>query len=325
MGKTQKIIFTQEQLNEIVRLHDEEGLLNREIADIFGVSKGTINRRLAELGVQSRHPRLTPEREKMICNLYQLYQNKTIVSNIANVSDTTISQILKKNNINILSSSEVNRKYYVDDQYFDNINTSNKAYFLGLLFADGNISNEQTHRISMFLQNQDFAILKKMLDDMNSTYPLKSIEYSKKNPNWQDQVGFTICSKGLWNGLYCHGMYPNKSLIVQYPINMPSELDRHFIRGLLDGDGHIQTDGHHIAITGTEMILNTIKDIVVRNLPINCSVVSCSKNRNPITKDFKVYGRKQAYMFLNWIYQDAEMYIDRKYDTYINEYYNKVA
>ena len=96
MGKTEKIIFSDEQLKEMVRLHDEENLLNREIAEIFGVSKMTINRRLTEMGVKTRHPKLDLEREKWICDLYEQYKNKDKVCKIANVSNQTISELCKK-------------------------------------------------------------------------------------------------------------------------------------------------------------------------------------------------------------------------------------
>ena len=59
----QKIEFSQEQLDEMVKLHNE-GFLNKEIAKKFNTSPSTINRRLADMNVLSRHPSLTKERKK---------------------------------------------------------------------------------------------------------------------------------------------------------------------------------------------------------------------------------------------------------------------
>ena len=109
MGKTEKIIFSDEQLKEMVRLHDEENLLNREIAEIFGVSKMTINRRLTEMGVKTRHPKLDLEREKWICDLYEQYKNKDKVCKIANVSNQTISELCKKYGLYEYTNSEVHK------------------------------------------------------------------------------------------------------------------------------------------------------------------------------------------------------------------------
>lgn len=325
MDKAEKIIFTEEELKEMVRLHDEEGLLNREIADIFGVSKMTINRRLKDMGVKSRHPKLNEEREKWICDLYQKHQNIEDVRKIANVSGQTVSMLLDKYNIPKLSNSEVHRKYSINSSYFNDIDTSNKAYVLGLLFSDGTISPIEKHVFRLSLQENDKKILEKILIDMKSTHPLRFISYHDKNPNWSNQYFFDINDKELCQGLYSHGMYPNKSLTVEYPINIPSEFDKDFIRGLMDGDGYISKTGHHISITGTIMILSKIQEIITTNLNINSSIRSYSRNPNSVTKDLNIYGRNQAYKFLNWIYEGAEMYIDRKYNLYISEYKNKVA
>lgn len=325
MRKTEKIEFTDEELKEMVRLHDEENLLNREIAEIFGVSKMTINRRLTEMGVKSRHPKLTSEREQWICNLYKEYKNKRTVCKIANVSSQTISELCEKYGLYEYDSSEVKRKYHINSHYFDQIDTSNKAYSLGLLFSDGTITSLEKHIVRLSLQEGDKSILEKMLIDMQSDHPLYFIDYNNKNPKHKNQYFFSINDKELCEGLYKHGIHANKSLTIGYPIDMPHEFDKDFIRGLLDGDGYISNCGHHVQITGTDMILTTIKSIVDKELGIRSSICNCSKLHNPITKDFKVYGRRQAYAFLSWLYDDAELYIDRKYNMYISEYKNKVA
>ena len=107
----------------------------------------------------------------------------------------------------------------------------------------------------MSLQEQDKGILEKMLVDMASNHPLYFIDYNVKNPNHKNQYFFSINDVDICKGLYSHGMHANKSLTVQYPINMPSKFDKDFIRGLLDGDGYISKCGHHVEITGTLMII----------------------------------------------------------------------
>ena len=324
MGKTNKIYFTDEQLNEMIRLHDE-GMLNKEIANIFGVSKMTINRRLGELGVKSRHPKLTPEREKWICDLYEVYHNKEKVSRIANVSGTTISMLCKKYNIYEYTNSEIHRKYHVNGHYFDEINTSNKAYTLGLLFSDGTITSLEKHILQISLQERDKEILQKILVDMESNHPLYFIDYNSKNPNCSNQYSFSINDYDLCKGLYSQGMFSNKSLSIEYPQNIPTQFNKDFIRGLLDGDGNISKCGHDANIVGTSMLLEKVKEIIDSELNINCYICDDSHHKSDITKILKIYGRRQAYTFLSWLYDDAELYIQRKYDMYISEYKNKIA
>lgn len=324
MGKTEKIIFTDEQLKEMVRLHDE-GMLNREIADIFGVSKMTINRRLGEMGVKSRHPKLNLEREKWICDLYKQYHNKEKVSQIANVSWHTISMLCKKYNIYEYSNSEVHRKYHVNSHYFDEINTPNKAYTLGLLFSDGTITSLDRHVLRLSLQENDKDILEKILLDMESDHPLYLINYNTKNPNHKNQYFFSINDYELCQGLYLQGMFANKSLSIEYPQNIPTQFNRDFIRGLLDGDGYISKCGHEVNIVGTNLLLKKVKEIVDSELDINCYIHNDSHHNNEVTQVFKVYGRRQAYKFLNWLYADAELFLQRKYNLYVSEYKDKIA
>ena len=324
MGKTNKIIFTDEQLDKMVKLHDE-GMLNKDIAKIFGVSKMTIGRRLGEMNVKSRHPKLTPERERWICDLYLKHRNKETVCKIANVSGETISMLCKKYNIHEYSNSEVHRKYYINSHYFNEINTSNKAYILGLLFSDGTITSLEKHVLRLSLQEDDKYILQEVLTEMESNHPLYFINYNSKNINHKNQYFFSINDFDLCKGLYKQGMFANKSLSIEYPKNIPTEFNKDFIRGILDGDGNISKSGHDVSIVGTSMLVEKIKEIVDSELNINCYICNESHHNNDVTKIFKVYGRRQAYTFLSWLYDDAELYIKRKYDIYISEYKNKVA
>ena len=54
-----------------------------------------------------------------------------------NVSTDVIRNRLHKNNVEFRTSSELNRQYYFNEEYFDVIDTKEKAYILGLLCADG--------------------------------------------------------------------------------------------------------------------------------------------------------------------------------------------
>ena len=68
-----KIEFTQEQIETMIDMHNK-GILNKDIAKKFNTSLSTINRRLAENGVISRHPLLTKERVQMVIDLYKEFQ-----------------------------------------------------------------------------------------------------------------------------------------------------------------------------------------------------------------------------------------------------------
>ena len=58
------------------------------------------------------------------------------------VSRNTISKFLEKNNIKTTTGNHY-RKYFHQEDFFENINTEEKAYWLGFMFADGYISEKR--------------------------------------------------------------------------------------------------------------------------------------------------------------------------------------
>ena len=164
--------------------------------------------------------------------------------------------------------------------------------------------------------------MEKMLENMNATNPLYFVPYKHIKETYKDQYEMSINDQGLWDGLVSHGMVPNKSLVAEYPINMEPYYDRHFIRGLMDGDGCIQKKGGNVSIVGTKMILEKIKDIIVDALHIDCKIKDLPKDKyKDVTKNLTITKKKDVKIFLDWIYKDAKMFLVRKHDIYINSFY----
>ena len=68
--------------------------------------------------------------------------------------------------------------YYVNNQYFNTIDSPIKAYALGLIASDGNLykRNSQQGQIKIYLEKTDEEVLRLILKDMGSTHPIKSTE-----------------------------------------------------------------------------------------------------------------------------------------------------
>ena len=82
----------------------------------------------------------------------------------------------------IKRTNKCRRKYSLNENYFDDINTPNKAYILGLMYADGcNFPPKSTSNIS--LQESDKELLEKIKIEIESTQPLKFIDQSNRNDN----------------------------------------------------------------------------------------------------------------------------------------------
>lgn len=312
-----KINFTQEQLDKMVKLH-EEGMLNKDIAQYFNTSRSTIDRKLAEMGVQSRHPWLTKERRNKAIELYQKYHNIFKVSKELHMGERTIRDILIENNIHILTVAEQRVKY--DSNYFHSIDSNNKAYFLGLLAADGTVNNKTTN-IQLSLQEQDGYLIEKLKEEIGYDGKLMYLNYNAKNPNWSNQIMLSICNQKIHDDLIKQGIVPNKSYNLEFPNKLDPKYYSHFCRGVLDGDGSISKKECRAQIVSTESFCISLKSIIEDLLHIHCSTLLCHGRIDKPTRVLQIAGRNQVKTFLDWIYQDAEIYMERKYKIYQDVYY----
>lgn len=306
--------------DDIVKLY-VNGLTQQQIADQYDTSKSSIARLLRSIGITNKVIITEFDEYKIV----ELYKNGMIIKDIANkfnIGDRRVSDILKKYNIKILQSYERQRKYSLNANYFDCIDTQDKAYLLGLLYADGCNSNGH---IFIRLQERDKDILDKMNIALDSDRPLRFIDYSSRNGCCQNQYGLDIVNQHMSNQLALLGMIPNKSLVLEFPQWMNVELYPHFIRGYFDGDGYVSKNYNNakLSIISTKVFCEKIKDIVYRDIGVNACIYLCHKNESTTTRTLQISGRNQIKKFLDYIYNDANLYLDRKYNIYQSLYTDK--
>jgi len=116
----------------------------------------------------------------------------------------------------------------IDRQYFAQIDTPYKAYDLGLIAADGNISDRG--HISLWLQKSDTLLVTNVRDRIAPGIPIRD----KRNA-----CGFSIGSKEMANDLSNYGIGPRKTYSLDWPRNLPDEFVVFFLLGYFDGDGSL--------------------------------------------------------------------------------------
>lgn len=268
------------------------------------------------------------EQKNLVVKLYKEYGSAPKVGKLFGVGNHVIEKILKERGVERIGVGR--RTYQINERYFDKIDTSNKAYILGFLYADGsNVKSKRT--VSMSLEERDRDILEDIRNEIGSERPLEFIDYSNKcdfGYTYKNQYRLLLFSSHMCNTLEQIGMIPNKSLVVDFP-TLPNEFIRHFVRGLFDGDGSVYRNKyknrnsyqHILTITSTLMLCEKLVDIVENTLGINCHIYDAS-NHNGITKVFNISGKNQIKKFMDWIYDDADLKLQRKYDRYIQYFYS---
>ena len=269
----------------------------------------------------------TEEQKQEIIDMYTNHGCSTVlIGKEFGVSHKTIARLLEKNGI--ARSYVGNRRYHFDEHYFDFIDTPNKAYILGLLYADGyNSVDKWTIRIQ--LQYTDKEILELIKKELKLEKPLKFVKCSNKVASngfiSKDMYSLEFYSKHMCKTLERLGMVQNKSLVLEFPDFLDKDLYSHFIRGYYDGDGslcnHFTKKGWFqslLTITSTNNFCTRCLDIIREYSGISGGGIYDSSGHNGITKVLSISGTNQTKAVLDWLYTDAELFLRRKYDLYID-------
>ena len=91
----------------------------------------------------------------------------------------------------------------------------------------------------------------------------------------------------------------------------------HFIRGYVDGDGHIDIGkSKYVQIAGTSQFCKCLKDYIMEKLGIETYIYN-TYNKESNIKVLVVRRKADVLKFLDWMYNDAELYIRRKHEAYL--------
>lgn len=194
---------------------------------------------------------------------------------------------------------------------FNKIDTEEKAYWLGFLYADGCVGSKED-KIELGLAEKDLKHIEKFRDFMNIT---NKISYREKTKSYRMSFRSFQCKQDLID----KGCVPKKSLILDFPNEnqVPKYLIRHFIRGYFDGDGWFTNTEScfQIGIIGTEKFikgfLNSIEDINKENKIFDV-------HRENGAKRYVFGAYDDVLNFLNWIYKNSNIYLERKYANYLD-------
>lgn len=224
-------------------------------------------------------------------------------------------------------------KYTYNENYFKEIDTEEKAYWLGFLYADGCITrfyrNEKLKAMSLelTLQSNDIEHLKKFLKSLDSNVPIQN----KKIKNKYNASRVVINCTSMCRDLINLGCTPQKSLILEFPNEniLPLKYINHFIRGYFDGDGgvfygeydafdkKVNKDYHTYSyccyFSGTESMLKSISCILNDN---NIKTTPIKKDNRNNVYDLRIYDPSNIENFKNYIYNNASVYLSRKLDKF---------
>ena len=274
---------------------------------------------------KSKYDYLLIEKE----NIVDMYVNKRMssldIAKIYNINASAVCYLLDKFDIKRRDNKNKS-KFILNHNVFNSIDTKEKAYWLGFLFADGFITKDNYVGIS--LKNDDYKHLEKFRDFIESNHIIhtyKCLENSYSNPNnYYCKIIFK--SEKMVEDLKNYGCIEHKSLVLQFPNNLKKEFYKDFIRGYFDGDGSLSfrktnnKKSSDFKIAGTKEFLLKVIDILNQDILIEMSEKNLFKRFDNDKNSFytSVSNNRKVKLFLDYIYKDSTIYLDRKFSKYLD-------
>jgi intein-encoded DNA endonuclease-like protein len=193
-----------------------------------------------------------------------------------------------------------------DHNYFEQIDTEEKAYWLGFLMADGCVyinADNGLYRLKLTLS----------IIDIQHLYRFNSCLSGNRKPviDKKKQATLIFSSKKLCNDLIKNGCIQRKTFLLEFPY-IEHTLIRHFIRGYVDGDGCFtklkgrKTKQLEFSVIGTMSMLEQMQQYLMLNNKIY-------QRGNVFT--IRAAGNKQVRRIASYLYKDAAIFLQRKYDV----------
>ncbi len=226
------------------------------------------------------------------------------------------------------------RKYFFDENYFANIDTPRKAYWLGFFYADAWVSNNNV--FSLEIKKEDRYILEMLASDVAYDGDIKDNENIRSINGGQikpyPSSSITLCSKTLIKHLNNKGIIPNKTFRLSLP-DINKNLYNHFVRGLFDGDGCVckfkrKNNENRVQfsynIVGQYKFLEEVSNLITEELSIfpnkiyrksneKCCTLSYQASYNENTHRLRENSRITDILKIKkWMYDDACIYLKRK-------------
>lgn len=308
-----KRVWTNEEKQDIVKSF-QEGTTFKELQSRYNAHYLTIKKVLDEFNVNTYSKRRWTEKQKQ--DILEMYTKKSMtVTQIKKVYTTharEIGKILKEFGVDTsyYMSRRVNRN--VNKDFFEVIDTEEKAYILGLLIADGCVRERRPGQLYLALELIDKDMIERVKKEINidsSTHnTVRKRDYIK---NEKPTYSFQVTENKLCTDLAKYGVVPMKTKVTDWLTqDIPDTLKRHFLRGLFDGDGSIgcyKNKWTIALINNHPKFLRDVGQWIEDLLGFNCPTVSKTSTSNRI-----IYTGKKAKEVMKLLYQDNNISLKRK-------------
>ena len=337
MGKDITKELTQEQKDKALQLL-EQGMIRRDIAKAIHTRYCNLKAFLDTNKIPNKKYGIPNDFYEPIFILYEsgLTLQQIHDNHYPQFSKDQINYICREKGI----TRKNGKMAKMNHSYFSVIDSNEKAYWLGLLFADGCVQYHpkkgDSWSIALSLMKEDKYLVENFAKAVETDLKVKEYHngtgFQRKDGAPHIECRIVLYSSQMANDLKKYGIIPRKSLKVKELPNIEEPYMKHFIRGFFDGNGSITFNKCH----GKDRYI--IPKVVFYSTHEFCNDLNCYLNKalgvsqNKITdqKDYDVsfitYGKYgDAEEIYHYLYDDApaSIYMKRKkekFEKYMSEY-----
>lgn len=261
---------------------------------------------------------LSQEQIDHVLELYKEGYGTPYIEKRTNLKRYTIDKILKSNGIQKRDNKHKGRRYSYNENFFEKIDTEEKAYWLGFIYADGYIAKRKqgSHVLGITISIKDVKHLELFKEHIEATYPIRRYE-SHTAYNSSDYVRIELIGDKIVDDIQKLGVHFNKTTILTFPTErqVPQYLLHHFVRGYMDGDGYVSRCGYggkilKLGFCGTKEFLEGLQErMQLSKNKIGQNKREAERNVNNYYLD---YSSLKAKKLGNTLYEDATIYLKRK-------------
>lgn len=306
--------WTKDDIKLIEELYSQGKTMFYIAKNVFHCRQDTISNIIQQNKIERKNKSrfLSLETEKEICDLY-LSKKITLkeIASLYGITSFVVRQVLLGSGIKIRRSF-AKKDFNLKEDYFEKIDTPEKAYFLGFLFADGNVFNNQ---IALEIHVRDKEILEKLKQEVNT---VNQITYRKRKHT--EVCCLRITSQRMCEDLKKYGIVPNKTVLTtRLPQHFNPLFLRDYLRGLVDGDGYViktQTGRYCIGfVSNYEAICLDFRNYCNMLLEEKSFIKIIAKSKKTASGGYTCNFSKQSVVkqLATILYKDSIIYLTRKY------------
>ena len=270
--------------------------------------------------------------EEMINEILQKYDNGQSITSLNKEYHTTkVRDLLIENNRQVPESRKGiggrKRQCTLNENYFQELDSKDKAYFLGFIYADGFITKPSQGQNILGLTLAEIEPIDKFKKYIQTN---KKVGYYKKTNSYSNksyEYKLALNSDKLVSDIEKLGVVERKTLTLTFP-NLREDLIPHFIRGYFDGDGSVflykdsrkeysYNEYLGINICGTKEFLVAL----TKHLPFleEGQCIYKEKRRETNCWNLKMTSNIRSLELYHYMYKDCDdLYLSRKREKFEN-------